>query len=68
MKYETEKAQMSKRLTELESLSSRYENERERMRGKLTESVRLLKELKEQKDTAESEGKRHEEELEKVRE
>ena len=58
---------MSKRLTELESLSSRYENERERMRGKLTESVRLLKELKEQKDTAESEGKRHEEELDRVR-
>ena len=58
---------MSKRLTELESLSSRYEKERERMRGKLTESVRLLKELKIQKDTAESEGKRHEEELERVR-
>ena len=43
------------------------------MRGKLTESVRLLKELKEKKDTAESisilesEGKRHEEELERVR-
>ena len=37
------------------------------MRGKLTESVRLLKELKEQKDTAESEGKRHEEELDRVR-
>ena len=37
---------MTKRLTELETLSSKYENERERMRGKLTESVKLLKELK----------------------
>ena len=37
---------MSKKLIELESLSSRYENERERMRGKLKESVKLLKELK----------------------
>ena len=41
-------------MTELESLSSRYENDRDRMRGKLTESVKLLKELKEQKDTAEA--------------
>lgn len=38
------------------------------MRGKLTESVRLLKELKDQKETAEQQGKNHEVELRRVRE
>lgn len=37
------------------------------MRGKLTESVRLLKELKEQKDSAETEKQRDHQELLTVR-
>lgn len=52
----------------MESLSSRYETERERMRGKLTESVRLLKEMKDQKDEAEEERKRQRDEMKRVQE
>ncbi len=59
---------MSKRLQELESLSSRYESERERMRGKLGESVRLLKVVKEEKEREERERKNREKELERVKE
>lgn len=68
VKFEVEKAEMSRKLTELESLSSRYENERERMRGKLKESVKLLKELKDQKESAETVKYRQEQELARVRE
>lgn len=59
---------MSRKLQELESLSSRYETERQKMRGKVTESVRLCKELKEQKDEAEERRKRQEAEIERIKE
>lgn len=55
-------------MEELEQLSARYETEREKMRGKLGESVKLLREIKEQKEEAEKEKKRQEEELRKVKE
>lgn len=45
-KFREENEQLAKRLIELESFTSKNETEKEKMRGKLTESVRLLKELK----------------------
>jgi CHASE3 domain sensor protein len=45
-KYREENEQLAKRLTELESFTSKNESEKEKMRGKLAESVRLLKEFK----------------------
>ena len=45
-KFREENEQLAKRLIELESFTNKNETEKEKMRGKLTESVRLLKELK----------------------
>ena len=45
-RFREENEQLAKRLTELETFTSKNETEKEKMRGKLTESVRLLKELK----------------------
>jgi hypothetical protein len=47
-------------LKELEAQSAKYEEEREKMRGKLTESVRLLKEVKREKESEEERRKRQE--------
>lgn len=58
---------MARKLTELESLSSRYECERERMRDKLKESVKLLKDLKDQKESAEGQSSKKEKELARMR-
>jgi hypothetical protein len=49
---------MAKRLRELEQASARQESEREKMRGKLSESVRLLKEMKREKETQEERASR----------
>jgi septal ring factor EnvC (AmiA/AmiB activator) len=67
VKYEVEKAEMARKLTELESLSSRYESERERMRDKLKESVKLLKDLKDQKESVEGQSSKKEKELARMR-
>jgi len=37
---------LAKRLSELENIAGKNECEKEKMKGKLTESVRLVKELK----------------------
>ena len=59
-KYREENEQLARRLTELESFTSKNE---EKMRGKLTESVRLLKELKSQKVMAEEQRTEYERQL-----
>ena len=58
---------MAKKLNELESLSSRYESERERMRDKLKESVKLLRDLKDQKESVEGQSSQKEKELARIR-
>jgi hypothetical protein len=45
-KYQQEKDALAQKLMELESLTHKNDQEKEKMRGKLTESVKLLKELK----------------------
>ena len=62
-KYREENEQLARRLTELESFTSKNETEKEKMRGKLTESVRLLKELKSQKVMAEEQRTEYERQL-----
>ena len=51
-KYQQEKDELARRLAELEGAADRNEHEKEKMKGKLTESVRLLKQLKSEKHNA----------------
>lgn len=68
IKYQQENDQLAKRLSELENIAGKNESEKEKMKGKLTESVRLLKELKMQKTQAEQQRAQYERELLRVQE
>lgn len=49
LKYEREKEQLALRLRQLEMQSSQYEQEKDKIKGKLTESVKLLQHMKHMK-------------------
>ncbi|CDW78209.1 UNKNOWN [Stylonychia lemnae] len=66
-KYEQEKLEMGKRLKELEQMSVLYEDERDQMKDKFTQSLQMLKQLKEDQSKVERDKQKREEELQKVK-
>ena len=66
LKYAQERDQLANRLAQLEGVAGRNETEKEKMRGKLTESVRLLKQLKHQKVDAERQNQECQRQLHRV--
>eukprot|EP00347_Sterkiella_histriomuscorum_P022187 403331368 len=66
-KYEQEKLEMSKRLQELEQMSVLYEDERDQMKDKFSQSLQMLQQLKSESQKVERDKLKREEELQKVK-
>ncbi len=67
-KFQSEKEEMARRLKELEQQSVIYEDERDQMKDKFTQSLSMLKLLKEEQQKVDEDRKKREEELKKVKE
>jgi len=67
-RYEQEKAEMARRLQQLEEQSVLYEDERDQMRDKFSQSLQMLRQLKDEQLRVERDQARREEELQKVKE
>jgi len=58
---------MARRLRELEQMSVLYEDERDQMKDKFSQSLTMLRQLKEEQALVEKDKNKREEELQKVR-